>query len=78
MSSTVWLAVGVEVRATDVADQKRVAGEHEPRVVDPRVVGDQVGVVCGGVAGRCQGLDLGVAELQGLAVGERLVVELDP
>ena len=44
-------AVGMEVRATDVADQQRVAGEHEPRVVDPRVVRDQVGVVCGGVAG---------------------------
>ena len=39
------LAVGVQVRAAGVADEQRVAGEHEPRLLAARVVGDEVGVV---------------------------------
>ena len=70
--------MSVEVGAPDVADEQRVPGEHEPRVVYPSVVRNQIRVVRGGVTGRGDRLDLGVAELQRLAVGERMVVELDP
>ena len=71
------LAVGVQVRAAGVADQQRVAGEHEPRLVAARVVGDQVGVVRERVPGRGDRLELGVAELDDLAVAQRMVLELD-
>ena len=71
------LAVGVEVRAAGVADEQGVAGEHEPGLLAAGVVGDDVGVVRGRVAGRGQRLQLGVAEAHDLAVGQRVVVELD-
>ena len=71
------LAVGVQVGAAGVADQQRVAGQHEPRLVAARVVGDEVGVMRERVAGRGDRLHLGVAELDDLAVGERVMLELD-
>jgi len=71
------LPVGVEVRAAGVADKQRVAGEHEPRLLAARVVGDEVGVVGERVPrGRDRG-DRGVAERHELAVAQRVVVELD-
>ena len=72
------LAVGVQVGAAGVADEQRVAGEHEPRLVAAGVVGDQVGVMGERVARRGDRLELGVAELDDLAVGERVMLELDP
>ena len=71
------LAVRVQVGAAGVADQQRVAGEHQPRLVAARAIGHHVGVMRERVAGRGDGLHLGVAERDDLAVGERDVVELD-
>ena len=75
MSSDAVLAVGVEVGAPDVADEQRVAGEHEPRLVAARVIGHHVGVMRERVAGGGERLDLGVAEHDDLAVGQRVVLE---
>ena len=46
------VAAGVQVGPARVADQQRVAGQHEPRLVAAHVVGDQVRMVGGRVAGR--------------------------
>ena len=46
------LAVGVQVRPAGVADEQRVAGQHEPRLVAARAVGDEVGVMRERVPGR--------------------------
>jgi hypothetical protein len=56
----------------------RGSGEDEPRLVAADVVGDEVGVVGGGVAWGGNRPDLRVAELDDLAVGERVVREIDP
>ena len=71
------LAWRVEVEAAGVADQQRVAGEHEPRLVATGAVGHHEGVMGDGVTGRRDRLDLGVAEHDDLAVGQRLLGELD-
>jgi hypothetical protein len=70
-------AVGVKIRPADVSDQQGVAGQHQPRLVTARAVGHDVGVVRGGVTRRGEGLQLGVAQPHALAVGERVMVELD-
>ena len=57
------LAMGVQVRSPGVADEQRVAGQHEPRLVAARVVGDQVGVMRERVTGGRDRADLGVAQL---------------
>ena len=72
------VAVSVEIGAPDIANQQSVPGEGEPRVVSSSVVRNQIRVVRGGVTGRGDRLDLGVAELQRVAVGERMVVEPTP
>ena len=41
-----------QVRPADRPDQQRTAGEHQDRLVGPARVGDRVGDVLGGVAGR--------------------------
>jgi hypothetical protein len=71
------LAVGVQIRASGIADQQGVAGEHQPRIVGARVICDQVRVVRESMAGRGDRLDLRVAEPHRLAVGERVMLELD-
>jgi hypothetical protein len=60
-----------------VSDQQRVPGQHQPGLIRTTVVGDQVGMMRRRVPGRRDRLDLGVAELHDLAVGEWVVVELD-
>jgi len=72
------LPTASQVGATRVADEQGVPAEHEPRFIAACVVGDHVGVMGAGVTGRCQRLDLGVAELHPLAVGEGGVLELHP
>jgi len=67
----------VVLGAAGVADEQRIAREDEPRVVYAGVVGDEVGVVRSCVAWRRDGLELGVAEHDSLAVGESMVLELD-
>ena len=67
----------MQVRPTGVADQQGVTREDEPRLVGARVVGDQVGVMGGGVPRRRESLHRRVAELDALAVLERDVVEVD-
>ena len=66
----------VQVGATHIADQQRVAAEDEPRLLatSPTVC-DRIGVVSGGMAGgRDRGHDR-VAELDLLAVGDRNVIK---
>jgi hypothetical protein len=72
------VALGVEVGASRVADEQGVAGEHEPRLVTAGVVGHEVGVVRGRVAGGGDRLQVGVAQADDLSVGERVMLELDP
>ena len=71
------LAVSVEVRSAGVADEQRVAGEHEPRLVAAGAIGDEIGVMGERVAGRGQRLHLGVTEHDDFAVGQRVMGELD-
>ena len=71
------VAVGVQVGPAGVADQERVAGQDHPRVVGSGVVGDQVGVMRLSVSGGRDRLELGVADVDDLAVCERVVVEVD-
>ena len=72
------LGVRVQVGPAGVADQQRVAAQHHPGIVDASVVGDEVGVMGGGVARRRDRFDLGVADPHDIAVGKWLVIELDP
>ena len=55
------LAVGVQVGPAGVADQQRVAGQHQPRLIGAAVVGDEIGVVRERMPGRGDRLDLRVA-----------------
>ena len=70
------LAVSVQIGTSGVPDEQRIAGQDEPRLVAARVVGDKVGIVRRGVAGSGERLDLGVAELDDLAIRERMVLEV--
>ena len=72
------IAVGVQVGSAGVADQQGVSGEHEPRVLAAGVVCDQVGVVRERMPRRRDRPDLGFPKLDGLAVGDRVMLELDP
>ena len=69
--------MGVKVRAPRVADQQGVARQGEPGVVATRPVRHDVGVVGGSVPGRGDRAQLGVAELDDLAVGQGDVLEVD-
>ena len=63
------LAGGVQVRRADVADEKGIAGEHEPRFLTAAMVRHEVGVVRGRDRGHDR-LDHGIAELERLTVAE--------
>ena len=56
-----------------VADQQRVASDHEPRLVAARAVDDDEAAVLGPVPGRVQDADHNVTERDLLPVCERLV-----
>ena len=71
------VAVSVQIRPPGVADEQCVAGEHEPGLVGARMVGDDVGVMGGRMARRGDGPQLGVTERHDVAVGERLMGEVD-
>ena len=62
-----------EVGACRVADEERVAREHEPRLVAARAVDHREGAVLGAVARRVDRADDDVAELDLGAVCQRLV-----
>ena len=62
-----------EVGPRGVADQQRVAGDHEPRLVAARAVDHLEAAVLGPVAGRVHDADDDVAQRDLLAVVERLV-----
>ena len=68
----------MQVGPADVADEQRVAGEHEPGLlVATAPVGDDVGVM-GGRVPRCrESADDRVAEFDRLTVVQRNVVEGD-
>lgn len=67
----------MEVGSAGVADEQRVAAQDEPRVIATGAIRYEVRVVGEGVAGSRDGPQLGVAELDGVAVVQRLVIELD-
>jgi hypothetical protein len=68
----------VQVRTPDVADEQRVAGEDEPRLlVASAPVGDDVRVVSSRVAGRGERPHDGVAELHDVAVPKSNAIEFD-
>jgi hypothetical protein len=74
---TAHVARHVQVRTPDVADQQRVAAEHEPRLlVAAPPVGDEVRVVCRRMAGRRDRPHERVAELDDAVVRERDMLEL--
>ena len=70
-------AVSVQVGPAGVGDEQGVSGHHEPGVVAARAVRDDVRVMRCGMSGGGDRLDLRVAELEHLAVGERMVLEVD-
>ncbi|GIW19982.1 MAG: hypothetical protein KatS3mg065_0278 [Chloroflexota bacterium] len=69
-----------EVGPPDGADEERAAGEEEGRLGGPGRVGDGVGDVLGGVAGRFEGPELEGPDAERLAVADRpvLVAKLRP
>ena len=71
------LAVRVEVGSPRIADQKGVAGENHPGLIGANPVGDRVGVMGRCVARGRDRLNDGVAQLQEIAVSERLMLEPD-
>jgi hypothetical protein len=71
------LAMGVQIGSSGVPDEQRVARQHHPRLLTAPVVGDQECMVSRGVARRRHRLDHRVAEPHELAVGERVVIEVD-
>ncbi len=72
------IAAGVQIRPTDVADRQRIAGEDEPEVVSPATkVRDAVSVVSRSMTWSRKRADVRVPELDDVAVGKRLMGELD-
>ena len=68
----------VKVGPADVADEQRVAAEDEPGLLRPAPpVGNDEGEVGGRMPGRRNRTDDRVPELDDVAVGKRLVLELD-
>ena len=72
------LGVDCEIRARDVAHEERVAGDDEPGLLAAAPVGDEIRGVLRPVAGGCKSRDGDLADRDRVAVGERLVLELDP
>jgi hypothetical protein len=73
----VLLAVRMQVGPPRRTDQQRVTRQDHPGLLPSPVIGDQERVVGGGVSGRRDGLNHGVAELHQLAVRQRMVLETD-
>ena len=71
------LAMSMEIGAAGIADQQRVAGQHQPRLIRAAAVRDQVRVVRGRMPWGGERLDLSVAKLDDLAIGERMMIELN-
>ena len=71
------VAVRVQVRPAGVADEQRVAGQDHPWLVGSSVVCDQVRVMRLSVSGGRDRLELGIADMDDLAICERAVVEVD-
>jgi hypothetical protein len=71
------IAVGVQVWPAGVADQQRISGEHEPRLIRAPAIGHEIRVMRERVPGRRDRLELRVAQRHDLAVGERMVIEAD-
>ena len=67
-----------QIRARDVADEQRVAGQDRPGIVGASGIVQHERGVLGAVAGRMHRLDLQVAHAKPPAVGERLVRILGP
>ena len=63
-----------EVGAPAVADEERVAREHEPRLVAARAIGDDDAAVLGPVARRVQDVERDVADVDAVAVAQRAVL----
>ena len=64
-----------QVRSAEVTTEHEVAGERVAGLVGERAVGDEEHEVLGRVAGGVHGLELDVAELDGVAVAEPLALE---
>lgn len=73
LGSLLWL--DGEVRPSRVADEQRVAGEHEPRLVPPGAVDHREAAVLGAVARRVDRAHDDLADLDLRPVRERLVRE---
>ena len=71
------IAVSMQVGPPCIADQQRISGQDEPRVVATRVIGDHIDVVRQRMAGRGHRPDLGVPERHRLAVAEWVMCEVD-
>jgi hypothetical protein len=68
----------MQVRAPDIADEQRVAGEDEPGLLcSPSPVGDEVRVVRRRVPRRGESANDGVSELDDVTVSEGGMGELD-
>jgi hypothetical protein len=68
----------VQVGPADVADEQRVAGEDQPRLLRAAApVRDNVGVVSRRMAGRRDRSNDGVTKLDGVTVTKGAVLELD-
>ena len=65
------IAVGVQIGPAGVADQQRVAGEHEPRLVRSPVIGHEIRVMGERVPRSGDRLQLRVAQRHDLSVGQR-------
>ena len=72
-----FLLVDREVGPGDVADEERVARDHEPGLVAPARVCDEVGGVLRAMPGRRERGHRDVADRDLVAVAERLVREVD-
>ena len=66
-----------EIGPGGVADEERVAGEHEPGLVAARVVDDREAAVLGPVAGRVDDAERDGADLDLVAVAHRVVRVVD-
>ena len=72
------LTLGMQVRPAYVADEERVAGEDQPRlVIPPAAVGNHVRVVCRRVTRGPDYTNDGVAQLNDVTVSKLGVRELD-
>ena len=67
--------LAAEVRAAHVAHEKRVAGQHEPRLGAAAEIGHQQRDALGGVAGRVHDVERDAAHLETPSVLDRLVGE---